>query len=105
MKQFGWTMTVIAAVSFLFWADFAFAGRVKHRQIHQQKRIHQGVHSGELTRRETYRLERQQVHLQRSKRRAWSDGTLTRRERARLELQQDRASWNIYRAKHNDNRR
>ena len=105
MKKIGWTMTVIAAVSFLFCADAAFAGRVKHRQIRQQKRIHQGVRSGELTRGEACRLERQQAHLQRSKRRAWSDGTLTRRERVRLEIQQDRLSRNIYRAKHNDNQR
>ena len=105
MKKFGWTLTVIVAVSFLFCADFAFAGRAKHRQIHQQKRIHQGIKSGELTRGETRRLERQQAHLQRSKRRAWSDGTLTHRQRVRLEIQQDRLSHNIYRAKHNNNQR
>ncbi len=83
------------------WAASAHAGRIHHRQYWQQKRIHQGVHSGQLTRRETLSLEREQRRIQRSRRRAWSDGRLTPRERVRLEVQQDRASYHIYRAKHN----
>ena len=102
MKKFGFTMVLIAVVTSFVFADFAFAGRVKNRQVRQQKRIHQGIKSSELTGREVYRLEREQHRLQRSKRRALSDGTLTAKERIRLEKQQDRASRHIYRAKHND---
>ena len=101
MKRFSLTMVAIIVVTIFLFADFAFAGRVKHRQVRQQKRIHQGVASGELTKREVYRLEREQAQVQRSKRRALSDGTLTARERLRLEKKQDSASRHIYRAKHN----
>ncbi len=87
------------------WAVSSFAGRIRHRQYRQQKRIHQGVHSGQLTWRETRSLEREQRHIRQSRRRAWSDGRLTPRERARLEIQQDAASRHIYRAKHNDRTR
>ena len=102
MKKFSLTMMLIAVVTSFVFADFAFAGRVKNRQVRQQKRIHQGIKSSELTGREAYRLEREQHRLQRSKRRALSDGTLTAKERFKLEKQQDRASRHIYRAKHND---
>ena len=105
MKKFNLTVAMIAIVTFFMFADLALAGRVKHRQVRQQKRIHQGIKSGELTGREAYRLEREQHRLQRSKRRALSDGTVTARERLRLEKQQDRASRHIYRAKHNDTSR
>ncbi len=81
----------------------AWAGRVAERQERQAKRIHQGVHSGELTRGETRSLVKQQHRIQHSKRRAWSDGKLTPKERVRLEVQQDKASRRIYRFKHNDN--
>ena len=105
MKKFSLTMVMIMVVTFFVLTDLAFAGRVKNRQIRQQKRIHQGIRSGELTGREVYRLEREQHRVQRSKRRALSDGTVTRKERFKLEKQQDRASRHIYKAKHNDNSR
>ncbi len=92
------TATVFALVT----VDAALAGRVKKRQINQQKRIHQGLHSGELTKRETVRLQKEQRHIHRTKKRAWRDGELTSKERIRLEKKQDRASRHVYRAKHND---
>jgi hypothetical protein len=77
------------------------AGRVGKRQARQQARIAQGVRSGELTRRETARLERQQAALARQKRRMLADGGgLGPVERARLERHQDRLSRHIYRQKH-----
>jgi len=82
--------------------DAALAARVENRQIQQQKRIHQGVRSGELTWGETRMLERQQIRLQRTKRRAFRDGELAPDERVHLERMQDRASHRIYRLKHND---
>lgn len=105
MKKFGLAVAMMMVMASFLFVNTAFAGRVKHRQIRQQKRIHQGVVSGELTRHETRRLEREQIHLQHAKRKAWSDGQLTRRERVRLEIGQDRASRDIYRAKHNDRTR
>ena len=92
----------VVAMSAVVWVQPIWAGRVGNRQVRQDKRIHQGIHSGELTRGETRRLVRQQHHIQHAKQRAWSDGTLTRKEKAGLELRQDKASADIYRLKHND---
>lgn len=102
MKKISMTLAMAALITTFVGADVAFAGRIANRQIRQQKRIHQGIKSGELTRREVGRLEKQQYKIQRHKRRAWSDGKLTPKERIRMEQGQNRASRNIYRLKHND---
>ena len=60
------------------------------------------MHSGELTQRETVRLQKEQRHINRAKKRALSDGEVTRRDRIRQEKKQDRASRHVYKAKHND---
>ena len=74
----------------------------ERRQQAQQRRIGQGAASGELTPRETVRLERQQAGIERAQRRMEADGKVTPGERARLHARQDKASRDIYRAKHND---
>lgn len=75
--------------------------RINQRQDRQQHRIYRGIGSGELTARETYRLERQQGNIARYEARSRADGQgLNWRERYRLERMQDRASRNIYRQKH-----
>ena len=74
---------------------------INGRERHQQQRIYNGVRSGELTRRETYRLEREQVRInqQEARFRRSGDG-LSPSERLRLEREQNRASRDIYRQKH-----
>ena len=89
-----------AAVLSLAFAAPAEAGRVGHRQERQQQRIARGVASGQLTARETARLERREAGLNRSVARMRSDGTLTGAERARIEKRQDRISRGIYHQKH-----
>lgn len=74
---------------------------VNTRQHNQQGRIYQGVRSGELTRRETLRLEREQSQIQREEWRYRRDGELTARERAELQRELNQSSRHIYRAKHN----
>jgi hypothetical protein len=75
--------------------------RINQRQAHQQQRIYRGVASGQLTPRETYRLERQQAHIARYENRSRADGGgLSWRERYRVERMQDRASRNVYRQRH-----
>lgn len=76
--------------------------KVTKRQVNQQKRIHQGVKSGELTRKEVVHLQKQQAHIQRTKKRVKADGVVTKRERAKLHRKQTRASKNVYRAKNNN---
>jgi hypothetical protein len=79
-----------------------FAARVDHRQREQQERIAQGVKSGQLTARETVRLEREQGRLQGEKHDMREDngGTLTNREKTKLNNQQSRLSKQIYHQKH-----
>ncbi|MFN8002501.1 MAG: hypothetical protein U0X75_15945 [Acidobacteriota bacterium] len=75
--------------------------RIRNRQIEQQRRIGQGVRSGELTRREARRLEHNQREINQEKREAKSDGVVTRDERQDIRRDQNRANRQIYRAKHN----
>jgi len=75
---------------------------VNRREQRQQRRVMQGVRSGELTGRETLRLEREQLGIRRQERRAKSDGVVTARERVRLQRELSQSSRHIYRAKHNE---
>ena len=98
-------MAIFLTITGFLFVDSAFAGRAGKRQVKQQKRIHQGVKSGEITKKEFKYLEREQAKLQKSKKRALSDGELTKKEKIRLEHKQNKASRHIYRAKHNDHDR
>ncbi len=74
--------------------------RVRERQENQQKRIAGGIESGELTARETVKLEAREAKIQSDKKEAKADGVVTVRERAKLHREQNRASRAIYRQKH-----
>jgi len=75
---------------------------IDRREQRQQRRITQGVRSGELTSRETLRLERGEWDIRRDERQAKSDGHVTARERAELERELNRESRHIYHAKHDN---
>ncbi|MGO9379786.1 MAG: hypothetical protein ACLPN1_07375 [Dissulfurispiraceae bacterium] len=77
---------------------------IDQREVNQQNRIEQGVQSGQLTPKETGKLEAQQARIkQREERMASRDnGNLTANDKAKLTRQQNRASRNIYTKKHND---
>lgn len=74
--------------------------RIERQEHRQQRRIRQGVRSGELTPRETRRVEREQAKIRRDEARAKSDGTVTPQERRRLNRELNRSSRDIYRQKH-----
>ena len=76
------------------------AERVDNRQDRQEARIDQGVASGELTRRETARLDAREARITRMEHRAEADGKVTGREAVRLERAQDKASRRIALQKH-----
>jgi len=95
-------MLAVMAVIELGFADVSIAGRIGKRQIRQNKQIHQGVKSGELTVHETNLLMLEQHRIQRTKKRALIDGILTPKERLRMEIMQDKTNRHIYRLKHND---
>ena len=78
--------------------------RVDQREVNQERRIQQGVQSGQLTPREAARLEAEQNRVRRAEAAAKADGQVTRQERARLEHMQDRASRDINREKHDRQR-
>ncbi len=73
---------------------------IDQRQANQERRIDQGIASGQLTPREAGRLDRQQDRIDRMENKAKADGVVTAKERARLHAAQDRASRNIARQKH-----
>lgn len=69
--------------------------KVTTRQVNQQARIHEGVKSGELTRKEAAGLQIQQASVRRHKKAAKADGVVTPRERRSLKRHQNRASRSI----------
>ncbi|HVI44240.1 MAG TPA: hypothetical protein VM802_05205 [Chitinophaga sp.] len=76
---------------------------IHERQQRQQQRIANGVKSGQLTARETARLENRETKLQQDKRLAKSDGVVTHQERQELRREENRDSRAIYEQKHDAN--
>jgi hypothetical protein len=76
---------------------------VGRREVRQQKRIAQGVTSGQMTPGETARVERQEGAIRREVKRdrQANGGTLTPREKAKVNRQLNRTSREIRRDKHN----
>jgi hypothetical protein len=80
--------------------DTTSTKRIDQRQANQQKRIDQGVQSGQLTSKEAKHLEKGQAHVQKMETKAEADGKMTKKERARIEKAQDKQSKKIARQKH-----
>lgn len=98
--------TLIAAISLLALVSVNAQAQtatpnITKRQEHQQKRIAEGVRSGELTARETANLERQEAKIQADKHAAKADGVVTSAERAKLQAEENRTSRDIHNKKHN----
>lgn len=74
---------------------------INHREHRQERRINQGVRSGELTRNEAHHLRRDERHIRNQKRMAMETGRMNRAERRRLRREEHRTSRAIYRDKHN----
>jgi hypothetical protein len=76
---------------------------INQRKVDQQKRIANGVKSGELTAGETSRLEHQEAGINKEERgmRAQDNGHLTGQDRKTIHAQQNQESRRIYRDKHN----
>jgi hypothetical protein len=79
--------------------------RIDQRQANQERRIDQGLASGQLTQREARRLERQQVRIDNVENHAKADGTVTVAERRQLTRMQDRTTRHIARQKHDAQQR
>lgn len=74
------------------------------REANQQRRIDQGVQSGQLTPREAARLERREAKLNADEAKAKADGVVTPKERARLQAEANHNSRAIAREKHDRQR-
>lgn len=78
----------------------AMAKSIDDKQDTQKDRIVQGVKSGELTAKETWRLGNQQKSIYKKEHRFKADGTFTRRERAIIHRDLLKSSGGIYKQKH-----
>jgi len=74
--------------------------RIENRADRQQKRIGQGIASGQLTPKETIRLERRQARVDRHIDKAQADGKITKKEATVIGREQNRESRRIRRQKH-----
>ena len=95
---------VIAAFALpgLSLAQTSSTPRIDQRQENQDKRIDQGVKSGELTKKEAKRLEKGQATVQKKENKAMKDGEITNKEAGRIEKAQDKQSKRIYKQKHDN---
>ncbi len=66
----------------------------------ENRRIRQGVKSGELTAKETAQLKRQEAKLRAEKARLSADGNLSKRDKAKLLRDEKKLDRNIRRQKH-----
>jgi len=89
-----------AALAAPAFAQTGSTRRIDKRQKMQERRIEQGVKSGELNKKEAARLEKGQARVQKMEDKAVADGKVGAKERARIEKAQDRQSKRIYREKH-----
>ena len=74
--------------------------RVDQREANQQGRIAEGAASGQLTPKETSRLEKEQARIDKVEAKDKSDAKVPKHERARLNRMQNRASKDIHAQKH-----
>ena len=74
-------------------------------KTNQQKRIHNGVRNGELTRSEARHLRMREAKLRHDRQMAMRDGKITRREMRQLRKAEKRNNVAIYNNKHNRNKR
>ena len=99
-------LSVLAAVALPVYAqtapakDPAATPGIDKRQAEQQKRIDQGVKSGELTAKEAARMEKGQERIQAMEDKAKADGKVTAKERARINQAQDVQSRHVAKEKH-----
>ena len=75
------------------------------RNINQQKRIEQGVQSGQLTNHEAGKLERGESKINRQEARAGANGHVSAAEQRRIQRAENRESGRIYRQKHDAQQR
>jgi hypothetical protein len=92
---FAFVASMIATVT---WA--AETPHLDKRQGNQEKRIQEGVESGQLNKREAARLEHAEGRLEANEAKAKEDGKITAKERRRLNKEAEANSARIAKQKH-----
>ena len=105
MKQVIWSAALLSLCAPAFVFAQAETPKIDQRQANQERRIDQGIASGQLNEREANRLNNQQEHINKMEDKAKSDGVVTKKERARIGQAQDRTSRHIARQKHDRQQR
>lgn len=96
------SLILIAALSIPTFAQNTNTPKIDKHEANQQKRIANGIDSGELTAREAATLEKREASIDVREAAAKADGNVTKKERAKLLAAQKRTSKVIYRKKHNE---
>jgi hypothetical protein len=84
------------------WRDYRPHDWVDARQLHQQRRIERGIHTGQLSPSEVKKLHRKQRKIARLEHRFKRDGWLSHSEQHILDKKLNKASEQIHRLKQND---
>jgi hypothetical protein len=100
MKFTHTALAAAVAAMFSVAAHAQTAGTEVQRDVNQEKRIEQGLQSGQLTTREAGKLEKEEAQVNRAESNALKDGKLTAQEKARIQREQNQVSRDIYRQKH-----
>ena len=94
------SVTLFGVMTLPAFAQAPATPNLDKREANQQRRIDQGVQSGQLTPREAARLEKGQARLQANEAKAKADGVVTPQERERLQREANRNSRAIAHEKH-----
>lgn len=76
-----------------------------HRNITQEKRINQGLHTGQLTNHEAARLEHGQARMNRIEANAGANGFVNGQEQNHVQRQENRQSRHVFHQKHDNQSR
>ena len=91
----------LSAMLFSFGAHAQNAATETARDTEQQKRIEQGLQSGQLSTKEAASLEHKEQRIDATEARDTKNGTLTVGEKAQIQREQNHVSADIYKDKHN----
>lgn len=104
MKLNALVATLVLVMGSSAFAQIPATPRIDKREANQEKRIDQGVASGQLTAREEKRLDARETHLDNAEAKAKADGNVTPKERKRLHVMAAADSKAIHRQKHDRQR-
>lgn len=109
MKLRNVTLVAVSSVLLTGVQSFAQAGAatekreavVDQREANQEKRIEEGVKSGQLNAGEEKRLENKEAQIKKMESKAMADGKMSKKEFKKIEKAQNQANREIRRKKHN----